>query len=691
MNETAGLNENHVRHVLATFRYLDGLLARAEHVMVSAGSPSPFQEYADDTTPLQRQVTRDYIASLRETMSRHLEELGIPRPAPVGGALWAAQTAVNFAGIALAEMESKRLRGYGRVSAEVGERIDSLVAELRVAIDKLCGYLAQGAGGDLQARLRRLEQTSNEAGLLRELERIVTAHGLVEFRNAVAMLLDRMENRTLEIGVFGRVNSGKSSLLNHLLGGNPLPVGVTPVTAVPTRVSFGPHPQIVLEFASGRTEVVGLSALAGFATEQQNAGNAKHVASIRVQWPAALLREGITFVDTPGLGSLATHGAEETVAYLPRCDLGIVLVDAASALAKDDLKIIQALYQAGATVMVLVSKADLLASVDRERALEYAQQQIRSEANLEPPVHLVGVVGAETKLCDEWFESELRPKLEARRELMATSLKRKVGGLRAALLETLRRKADAGAAGRPGPETARMREVESEFRKMSGTLESARREAEEGARNLSRLDDRIIAAAADSLAANWLDEDPRSVNPAEIVSATVTRSIAGESRNVKRCVEDVRARLAEILQAAAHILPASGSAFAELPRLAGLPLPDPSAVAAATTLPRPVILAIFGRGVLRSRIRAKLREQIDSALHDLLEDYRRRLSGWARESFGELDAVLSAGAGIYRPQLAGSHSPATCEAAPDQTGLREDIRVLERWGQPDKALEAQPA
>ena len=79
-----------------------------------------------------------------------------------------------------------------------------------------------------------------------------------------------------------------------------------------------------------------------------------------VQVPARRLREGVTFVDTPGLGSLATAGAEETVAYLPRCDLGIVLVDAASTLTHEDLAIVQALYQSGAQAMVLVSKADLL-------------------------------------------------------------------------------------------------------------------------------------------------------------------------------------------------------------------------------------------------------------------------------------------------------------------------------------------
>ena len=49
------------------------------------------------------------------------------------------------------------------------------------------------------------------------------------------------------------------------------------------------------------------------------------------------MTDGVVLVDTPGIGSLATFGAAETMAYLPRCDLGIVLVDAASILNREDM------------------------------------------------------------------------------------------------------------------------------------------------------------------------------------------------------------------------------------------------------------------------------------------------------------------------------------------------------------------
>ncbi len=679
-----GLNENHVRHVVSTFRYMDDLLVKAEQIMASAGAPSPFQQYADDTTPLQRKVTHDYVMRLREMMSRQLEELHIPRPAPVTGALWAARSAVTFADIALAEMESKRMSGYGKLSAAAAQKVDAIVAELRAAIERLNDYLAQSVGTDLSARLQRLESTSNEAPLLREMERIITAHGLVEFRNAVTMLVERMENGAFEIGVFGRVSSGKSSLLNHLLGGAYLPVGVTPVTAVPTRISYGERPQVRVEFADSRPEVVELSALADFATEQQNPGNVKHVARLHLQLPSATLRAGITFVDTPGLGSLATRGAEETVGYLPRCDLGLVLVDAASTLTHEDLKVIHAVYQAGATAMVLVSKADLLNPADRKRALDYVRAQVRAEVGTEPPVYPVSVVGAETRLCDEWFESQLRPLLAAHRELAAASLKRKIGGLREALLVTLQHRVETGSPAISGTEMARLRDVEQQLRGIPQMLETTRREAEERARNLRDAERLIIEIAADELAAECRSREAKDLDLAQTVSSTVVRLITEETTKVRQRVEQTRNALAGLFQEAARAFPSVTSALQELPPPAGLPLPEVSAVAGGLTLHRPAVLALFGRTVLRRHFQARLRNQLNSELHNALTEYSRRLAEWARQTFAGLEAGFTANAGLFEAQWA-RQKPSSPTSADDDGALRNDLLLLSRWGQAEAA------
>jgi GTP-binding protein EngB required for normal cell division len=686
----SGLNENHVRHVVITFRYMDELLTKAEQILASAGEPLPFQEYADDSTPIQRKVAHDYVVHLRAMMSRALEEWHISRPEPISGALWAARNAVGFANIALAEMESKRMAGYGQLSEVAAQRIDELGAELRAQICKLDDYLAKSGEADLGARLQRLERTSQEAPLLGEIARVITAHGLVEFRPAVVMLLERLENVTFEIGVFGRVSSGKSSLLNHLLGGEYLPVGVTPVTAVPTRISYGPQPQVTIEFADHRPQVVELSALVEFATEQQNPGNAKHVSRIQVQAPAPRLGEGITFVDTPGLGSLAASGAAETVAYLPRCDLGLVLVDASSTLTNEDLRIIQALYHASATAMVLVSKADMLNHAERQQAVDYVRKQIRSETNAEPPVHPVSVRGAEVELCDHWFETELRPLLDRHRELAAISFKRKVGGLREALLATLKRRTEAESPALSERGRARWQEVEAELRRVPQTLEAARRETEDWARRLRELADSVVEATADELAEHWL-RDPGSIDGDEALTEAATRLAREHSTRVRQRVEQIRAALGDVLHSAAMLVPTASFAVAEMPELSALPIPDAAAIMQGLQLRCPAFLTVLGRAALRRNLRAQLREQAELELQGFLSLYGQRLNDWARRSYVGIESAFSANAGIFRAQLGGRQSSTSGETAPNQDSLRADILLLEQWGQAKAASQAQPA
>ncbi len=225
-----------VRHFSISTNYYRRLSTRYD-----AGSPSPFRTHSDDTTPIQRKVTHDYILRIREAMRRVMEELSIPLPEPHSGAVWAAAINLMYCSISLNELTPERLRAYGPLYPDATQKLDGIRAELD------------------EQRLQQLGKTGDEIPLLSEIERIVTAHGLVEFRGTLSMLLDRMESAAFEVGVFGRVSSGKSSLLNYILQTDVLPIGVTPVTAIPTRISHGPVVEAGVEFAEAQPQIISLS------------------------------------------------------------------------------------------------------------------------------------------------------------------------------------------------------------------------------------------------------------------------------------------------------------------------------------------------------------------------------------------------------------------------------------------------
>jgi GTP-binding protein EngB required for normal cell division len=665
--------ENHQRHLLSTFQHVDNLLSEAERILISSGSPSPFQEYSPDSTPVQRKVTHDYIVRVRETMRRILEELEIPLKPPICGAIWAARSHLSFASISIAEIEPEPMKGYGKLSSEDEQLLNKIVAELNSVLNRLGTYLAQGADADLQSRLQRLEQTKDEVRLLRELERIITAHGLVEFRGALVLLLDRLETNVFEIGVFGRVSSGKSSLLNHLLDGEFLPVGVTPVTALPTRISFGAQPQATIEFAESKPQIVELSRLAEFSTEQQNPANAKHVTRIHVQVPAARLREGVTFVDTPGLGSLATSGAEETAAYLPRCDLGIVLLDAGAALTHEDLAVVQALYQSGATAMVLVSKADLLAPADRERTVGYIRQHLLSEVNLDLPVHLVSVIGADARLCDEWLAQELKPLLESHREAAAAALKRKIGGLREAVERTLQARIETVRNPVPLPSGEPLKQANEALRNAEAILEAAEHESRGIADAIRSLTETIMEAGAEDIAVAWTKADGKSANAADIFAASLSRVIAAQGVKCLDLLVNIRGQLAQSLQLAHRASHAKREPEA-LPKPSGLPVIDPISVSRVVELKKPLLLSIFGKAVLRNHARRRLREQAGDTLPDFLNLAGKRLEQWHRKSLAELREAFTAAAGTYQAQFA----PLSSDEA-GEPEVQADFQLLRQW------------
>jgi GTP-binding protein EngB required for normal cell division len=665
-------SEHHQRHVRTTVQYIDKLLSEAEHTMVDAGSPSPFQRHSDDTTPIQRKVTHDYIVRIREAMRRVMEELSIPPPEPHSGAVWAAAINLMYCSISLNELTPERMRAYGPLSPEAADKLDGIRAELDGLVTKLRTYLARGAGGDLQQRLQQLGKTNDEIRLLSEIERIVTGHGLVEFRGTLSMLLDRMESAAFEVGVFGRVSSGKSSLLNYILQTDVLPIGVTPVTAIPTRISHGPVAEAGIEFAEAQPRIIPLSELAEFATEQKNPGNKKHVTRIFVKLSSDRLAEGVTFVDTPGLGSLAVAGAEETIAYLPRCDLGIVLIDASAGLTQDDLVVVQALYQAGASAMVLISKADLFSATDREQMLSYVKTNLRDQLHIEPPVHAVSVFGTESVLCDRWFETELRPFLTRHRELAITSQKRKIGALREAVIGTLDRRLQASSETVSVDGAGLSKEATDALREGDRVLERAQSESFFLTRKIAKMQHPIIDVAAERIAAVLIESGNADVS--SIFSETLKSLIAEPVAATLRSIEQTRSALAKAMETAAS---ASGlTAADELPKPAGMPMLDVNEISQKMVIEKPRVLSLFGKSVVSSHVRRKLESEYDRALLEFLSLYANRLRRWMEQSINALRNAFNEFSDMYRAHL--DAAPAAAGLA-DISAIQNDLRILREW------------
>ena len=643
------LNPAQRNSVLASARHLDDLLVEALRILREPRGDAPFSRHVPDAAPVQVRVIEDSIGRFRGALLRVLDELGVERPAPRMSARHSARVHLLYAEVALEELRPGRLRGYGRVAPEAASEIEGAVAELRVLVRRMSELLGEGPGGDLADRLDRLGDDGAVLSRVREIERVVTTRGLVELRPALGRLVERLEAPSLEMGVFGRVSSGKSSLLNRFLGRELLPVGVTPVTALPVRIAYGEEPRLRVTTVDGKATLEPLERLPAYATEAENPGNSKRVARLAVAVPSPRLGEGVTLVDTPGVGSLAMEGAEETRAYLPRCDLGVVLVDAGSTLTPEDLAITQALLAAGARTQVLLSKADALSPDDREEMTRYVARHLREELGAEVEVHPVSVVGAEVGLADAWFDERLAPLLARHRELTTASLAAKAEALSRATSRALRgRLLDGGPADEVGravpPHPAGDPEAPSAaaHRQALRLLDAARWELQDHVRDAGRTEGAVVVEAAGEIGRRWREEGFRPDLPAEALAGALRAWAKRVAEVLVAGLDELRERLAGALaRGAGEASEAAPDPREGLPRPPAVPVFDPEPACRGLALDRPWLLGL-SRALLSRWALARLEEHAGRAVDEALGFYRRLLVEWSERAVSDLRKAFEA-------------------------------------------------
>src|SRR5580658_762214 len=671
--ELGHLNGPQRLHLFSSCQYADKLLSEVEAVLVASQSKSPFPKFKPDISPAQAKVVQDYIARMRAQMVRILESEGVPIPEPHIGSVHAIRVTLGFMDIAFDECRPKRMAGYGALAGTAAVEIAGLVDEMQGIISRLGSYLAQGQSADMEERLRRLEDGS-DITLVKTLERTINQYGLVEFRPALGIIIDRLESDNFEIAVFGRVSSGKSSLLNHIVERDLLPVGVNPVTAVPTRLAYGAEPRAIAWFADRNPEQFGIERLAEFVTEQHNPANVRHVTRIVAELPAQRLREGVVYVDTPGLGSLATSGAAETKAYLPRCDLGVVLIDAGSTLTQDDLATIQTLYDAGIPASVLLSKADLLAASDRDRALQYVAGHIRSDLGFELPVHAISIKEGSSHLLEKWLDTEILPLYDRHAELARQSLNRKIGALRLGVEAALKtRLKGSGPRGQSGAriDTNKLRDLEKELRTAAGKIAQARTGCLDTTDALRECADGIIRTAANNLIDAW---DSGSATSDDLVKNKLEQAAAEGAAQIASAIQAVARNAGSVLAKAAEELDIENmperdellDVLKNMPRfdLGNLEIEaGPSAVA-----------SLLGRRWATARVERRIRSQAGAQIVDAVVTYARVLRVWVRKTFTDLQEQFDSYADVYRAHL--GRLAANKPGVEDEEALRDDLAAL---------------
>jgi len=643
------MNQFHRRRIASTFRHIDGRLAEIEAILQAVGSQSPFSAYALDIEPMARHTVANYLQRLREKMWTAMQDLDISETGHRTGAAWAISCDLTGVMIDLTDMTPQHLVGYGHLDSEAAKKIAGICTDLQRLCSSAQAYLCRSRGEDLAQRLARLTAAPTDRDALAKLEGMITRHGLVELRPMLEGIVGRLESADLEVAFFGRVSSGKSSLLNHLLGEEVLPVGVLPVTAVLTRLCRAEENEMVVRFEISQPQRLPLDQIAEFVTEEGNPGNRKQVTEVQVRLTNPRLAEGVTFMDTPGVGSLATLGAAQTKAYLPRCDLGILLVDAGSSMDYEDIALLRGFFDAAIPAMILISKADLLSETDRRRVRNYVSEQVQRELGSEIPVYPVSTRIPEAAMADQWFHEAIVPLTQRHQELAAESIRRKTAHLAelvASYLKTMVGRSQVAASSAVGPDTPQVAAMLAEADNRIAAVASCLTQPVETGLHAS-IERTIERAATDAVAAVR-----KGVACSEALVAAVAAEMAQTADGTRQQLEELARTLEQILRKLSQAcggpenlsLGEAIAGFTPLPRADERRLSDIPQVRCSRVISRWSGLALW-------LVRRRAMRHRDLLIWPVLRDHRDKVQAWLKENLEDISNAYEAYVALFRDQL----------------------------------------
>ncbi len=173
----------------------------------------------------------------------------------------------------------------------------------------------------------------------------------------------RISDPQIRVVIAGQLKQGKSQLLNSLLNVPVARVGDDETTTLATVVSYGEQASARIIVARGEgaePEAIEIP-VADVRNDLRRAPQAggREVLRVEVTAPSPLLKNGLAFVDTPGVGGHGQPHLSATLGLLPDADAMLMISDTSQEFTEPEMTFIRQAVEICPLATILATKTDL--------------------------------------------------------------------------------------------------------------------------------------------------------------------------------------------------------------------------------------------------------------------------------------------------------------------------------------------
>ncbi|MBK5254124.1 MAG: dynamin family protein [Peptostreptococcaceae bacterium] len=193
-------------------------------------------------------------------------------------------------------------------------------------------------------------------------------------------LINKLENQSITVSVIGQFKRGKSTLVNTILGEKLLPVGLIPVTSAVTIIKYGDK-GVTVHFLNGVNKLIEFDELPDYISEEKNPNNVYGVSHVTITTPSPFLADGLSFVDTPGVGSIHKHNSTAAYAFVKESDAVIFMLSVDSPINEIEVEFLENAKDYAGKFYFAVNKIDGISDFELKSYLSYCEANIKKIMN----------------------------------------------------------------------------------------------------------------------------------------------------------------------------------------------------------------------------------------------------------------------------------------------------------------------